>query len=386
MRVLIVLDAFRLGGAETLVAQLARVAKHADLELEVLGLHAPSPLCSALAPMLIEAGLDPQYLGATRTVDAVAFSRLVLRIKQSRPDIVHAHLEMAMTMALPAAALAGRPAVGTFHHVYRPLVGRAAIRERLAIEIATRSRAAIFVSRASMGSFAERYRRGRPVPRSWRVVHNGIDLDYFTPALPTTRPELPADLGLAGCRVVTIVAALRDFKGIVHAVQAWPAVSSRHPNARLLLVGAGAEEAALRAEVSTLGVDSSVIFAGMRSDIPEVLRGSEIALLPSIHGENLPTVLMEAGGCARPVVASDIGGIGDIVVHGETGLLVRSGDSDGIAVAVLQLLDDPDLAARMGLAGRIRMERLFDARAWAENLRELYEEAIARSPESGRQP
>ena len=63
---------------------------------------------------------------------------------------------------------------------------------------------------------------------------------------------------------------------------------SRHPNARLLLVGAGAEEAALRAEVSALGVDSSVIFAGMRSDIPEVLRGSEIALLPSITARTCP--------------------------------------------------------------------------------------------------
>ena len=81
----------------------------------------------------------------------------------------------------------------------------------------------------------------------------------------------------------------------------------------------------------------------MRSDIPEILRASEVVLLPSIYGENLPTVLMEAGGCGRPVVASDVGGISDIVADRETGLLVRPGDAAGIADAVVRLLDDRDL-------------------------------------------
>ena len=239
-----------------------------------------------------------------------------------------------MTLALPAAALAGRPGVGTFHHVHRPLSGRAAARERLAVEVATRSKAAIFVSQASLTSFADRYRPGRRVPKSWTVVHNGIDLDYFSPATEAS-PSLPADLGLSesappgGHRVVTLLAALRDFKGITHAVRAWPDVLARVPEARLLLVGSGSEEASLRAQVADLGLTESVVFAGMRSDIPEILRASEVVLLPSIYGENLPTVLMEAGGCGRPVVASDVGGISDIVADRETGLLVRPGDAAG---------------------------------------------------------
>ncbi|PRC57806.1 glycosyltransferase family 1 protein, partial [Mycobacterium sp. ITM-2017-0098] len=82
---------------------------------------------------------------------------------QGRYDIIHAHLEMAMTLAVPAAALTGRPAVCTFHHVARPLEGRAAWRERLAVEAATRSRRALFVSEASRRSFAENYRpKGMP--------------------------------------------------------------------------------------------------------------------------------------------------------------------------------------------------------------------------------
>lgn len=384
MRVLTVVDAFRLGGAETLIAQLGRVAADADIDLQVLSILDRGPDRSALEPLLREVGLEPQYLGVRRTLDPTAVPRLVSFIRASGADVVHAHLEMAMTLALPAAALAGRPGVGTFHHVHRPLSGRAAARERLAVEVATRSKAAIFVSQASLTSFADRYRPGRRVPKSWTVVHNGIDLDYFSPATEAS-PSLPADLGLSesaplgGHRVVTLLAALRDFKGITHAVRAWPDVLARVPEARLLLVGSGSEEASLRAQVADLGLTESVVFAGMRSDIPEILRASEVVLLPSIYGENLPTVLMEAGGCGRPVVASDVGGISDIVADRETGLLVRPGDAAGIADAVVRLLDDRDLAEAMGRAGRQRMERLFDAHGWAASLRGVYETAMGSS-------
>ncbi|WP_395729535.1 glycosyltransferase family 4 protein [Nakamurella sp.] len=381
MRVLTVVDALKLGGAETLIAQLGRVSADAGIELSVLSLHGRSPERSKLEPLLRESGVEPEYLDVRRTLDVSGFRRLVGYLKQTKPDIVHAHLEMAMTMAIPAARRAGIPAVGTFHHVHRPLSGRASGRERLAVEIATRSAAAIFVSQASLVSFADRYRRSKPVPASWTVVHNGIDLDYFTPAPDGGVTALPAGLG-AGLDptgngpVVTILAALRDFKGITHAIDAWPAVLAEQPTARLLLVGSGEQEPALRAQVARLGLTGSVVFAGMRSDVPEVLRGSDLVVLPSIYGENLPTVLMEAGGCGRPVVASDVGGISDIVADGETGLLVPPGDSPGIAAAILRLLADPDLRERMGQAGRRRMERLFDARLWARSLHVVYQKAI----------
>lgn len=379
MRVLTVVDALKLGGAETLIAQLGRVSAEAGIELSVLSLHGRSPERSRLEPLLRESGVEPEYLGVRRTLDVSGFRRLVGHLRQTRPDVVHAHLEMAMTMAIPAARRAGIPAVGTFHHVHRPLSGRASGRERLAVEIATRSAAAIFVSQASLNSFAERYRRSRPVPASWTVVHNGIDLDYFTPQAGGGMAPLPADLGLdpAGTGpVITILAALRDFKGITHAIDAWPAVLAGQPTARLLLVGSGEQEQSLRAQVARLGLAGSVIFAGMRSDVPDVLRGSDLVVLPSIYGENLPTVLMEAGGCGRPVVASDVGGISDIVADGETGLLTPPGDSPAIAAAVLRLLADADLRDRMGEAGRRRMERLFDARLWARSLHAVYRKAI----------
>ena len=125
MRVLTVVDAFRLGGAETLIAQLGRVAAQADLDLQVLSILDRGPDRSALEPMLRDVGLEPHYLGVRRTLDPTAVPRLVSFIKHSGADVVHAHLEMAMTLALPAAALAGRPGGG-----HLPPRAPAAVRSR----------------------------------------------------------------------------------------------------------------------------------------------------------------------------------------------------------------------------------------------------------------
>ena len=110
MRVLTVVDAFRLGGAETLIAQLGRVAADADIDLQVLSILDRGPDRSALEPLLREVGLEPQYLGVRRTLDPTAVPRLVSFIRASGADVVHAHLEMAMTLALPAARWPDGPA------------------------------------------------------------------------------------------------------------------------------------------------------------------------------------------------------------------------------------------------------------------------------------
>jgi glycosyltransferase involved in cell wall biosynthesis len=373
VRVLTLLDAFRLGGAETLIAQLGRVATAAGFEMDVLSLLAPSEERSKIAPLLIEAGLRPQYLGITRTLDLRAPGALAKAIRKSGADVVHAHLEMAITLGVPAARLAGRKAICTFHHVHRPLPGRAAWREKLAVEMASRSFRTIFVSEASRISFAEKYRKNGVIPPNWVVVHNGVDLAHFSPGPGVMPPEF----GVAGRPVVTVLAAHRDFKGITHAVEAWPLVRASRPDARLLLVGSGNETESLRRQVAVGGLTEDVIFAGARSDVVDILRASDVVLLPSIYGENLPTALIEAAGCAKPVVASRIGGIPDIVDDGRTGLLTPPGDAAAIARALLTLLDEPVRRKAIGEAARVHVEEHFDAMKWARQLRMLYETGAA---------
>jgi glycosyltransferase involved in cell wall biosynthesis len=223
-----------------------------------------------------------------------------------------------------------------------------------------------------MRGFSRRYRR-RP---NWQVVRNGIDLSEFSPRTS----ELPGDLGVpVGAQVVAFVAAMRAPKGHADAVAAWPAVLARAPQARLLLVGSGPEEGRLREQVTALGLQERVVFAGVRSDIAGILRASSLALLTS-ETEALPTTLIEAAACGRAAVAMSVGGVPEVVEHGRNGLLVERGNVDGIASAVADLLLDDDRREAMGLAGRdLALER-FDMHGWARRLRSVYDRARAGRP------
>ncbi|MEQ6901074.1 glycosyltransferase family 4 protein [Nocardioides sp. YIM 152588] len=373
VRVLTLIDAFRMGGAETLLAPLAVAARDAGLELDIVAVGPASHNAAKTVEILRDSGIEPRNLGVKRLLDPTAVPRLVAEIRRSRCDVVHAHLEMAMTLAVPAAAIARRPAVCTFHHVQRPLEGRAAQRERLAVAAATRSRGAVFVSQASLDSFHRAY-RPTATPPNWSVVHNGIDLTLYRPG--PADPEVRAALGGGAEHVVVVPAAFRDFKGIPVALSAWPAVRARFPDAVLALVGGGELEDDLRKRVADLGLHDAVRFAGVRSDMPDVYRAADVVLLPSTHGENLPTVVMEAGASGKPVVASAIGGIPDMVVPGETGLLVPPHDPAAIADAVAGLLADSPRSQALGAAAATHVDAHFSARAWVGNLRALYYDAV----------
>ncbi len=368
MKVLAVLDALNFGGAENLISTLARVGPAHEITLDVVSLAPASSGRDAWLPVLQAAGLRPRLLDISRLIQPQAVPRLTRAIRESGADIVHAHLEYAATLAPIAARLAERPCVCTFHHVPVPLTGRARLRERLAVAAASRSARVIFVSEASRRGFAASYR----VRSTWTVLHNGIDLTEFRPG---PRP-LPAELEIPlGAPVVTIVGRLGDGKGHSHAVAAWPAVLDGVPDARLLLVGDGDYEHALRRQAATLGVGHRVVFAGRRTDVAAILNGSTLSCLPT-RNEALPTALIEAAACGVPVVASAVSGVLEVIKDGETGLLVPYGDEQRLAAAVIALLQDAGRRTAMGRAARRLAEERFDADTWAARLRDIYRAAL----------
>lgn len=364
-----VVDSLSLGGAERVLATLAGAAPAAGFDFEVLSLGPPTGPAAVMRPLLESAGLRLTFLDIPRLTSPTAVPSLRRAISASGADVVHAHLEYAATLSLPAARRLGRPVVCSFHHVPHPLRGREAVKERLAVEVAGRSSAVVFVSAASLAGFAARYRR-RP---NWTVIPNGVDLSAFDPA----PAALPADLPVpAGAPVAVFVGALRPRKGQDHAINAWPLVLRRAPEARLVLVGSGSQEPALREQAAAAGVTDRVVFAGARVDVATIVRASTLALLPS-ENEALPTTLLEAAACGRPAVATAVGGIPEAVRDGETGLLVPVGDAGALAEAVCTLLEDSSRREAMGRAARQLAERRFGADVWAANLRGLYD-AVSR--------
>ena len=209
-----------------------------------------------------------------------------------------------------------------------------------------------------------------------RLQPMGVHADGFGRPAPSLVREGPAP---HGGDFVLFVGRLVEKKGTVHLVRAMPAVRERHPGIRLVLVGSGPEEAALRAEVSRLGLDGLVAFLGHRPhpDVVAHLHRCRVAAVPSIvdrHGETegMPTVVVEAMAAGVRVVASAVDGIPDVVRHGENGWLCREKDPADLAEKLLLALDDPPESDVVRSA--VRTARLYD---WAEVARH-YMDALAR--------
>lgn len=365
MKILHVIDGLNDGGAERLLACLAR--SDSGVESSVASLSAPTDATASQARILQEAGLVPSYIGVGRLLEPRATAAVAAEVMRSGCDVVHAHLEYSTVLAARAVRRTGHPFVSTLHHtVSRDSPLRERLKERWALRAAGRAGTSLFVSQASLQAAERLYgRRGA----DWRVIYNGVDMDGFTPPRHDGRAALPPELGVpAGAPVVAMVAALREPKGHRTAFQAWPAVRSAVPGAVLLVVGEGTEQEQLRA-----AAPEGVVLAGRRSDVAAILRGAAVALQTS-YTEALPTALIEAAACGAAVVATDVGGTREVVQDRLTGLLIPPRNARATAAAVVELLTDDPLRSALATAGRDRVVDLFDHRSWGRRLAGLYHE------------
>jgi glycogen(starch) synthase len=170
---------------------------------------------------------------------------------------------------------------------------------------------------------------------------------------------------------------LDRIKGFDIALTAFVSVVRRFPKARLVIAGDGPERAELEGQAARLGVEASVEFVGwVRPDeVPAVMNSATMVVIPS-RNEGLPNVAKEAALLARPVVATDVGGNPEAVVHGETGLLVGKEDSCALATTINFLLEHPEVAAAMGRAGCLRAQQLFGLERYIDAYDVLYRRLI----------
>jgi glycosyltransferase involved in cell wall biosynthesis len=272
----------------------------------------------------------------------------------------------ALLPALPAARLAGaRAALSTEHVVLAPAsryplgkaaVGRLIRRANRSLDVITTT------SEYARRTYMENY--GAPASK---VVNLGtaVPLDAF--GAPSDRDGVRRGLGIGARDVVALtVGRLHEGKGLQRAIEAVPAIRSRFPAFRLVLVGSGPLEEALRNRARSAAPEGSVIFTGRRTDVPALLAAADLSLLAS-DSETAGLSVIEAMAAGLPVVATDVGGVREAVEHGETGVLIRPADPGAIVEGVLTVLDRPDRGAAMGRAGRRRArdrfgtERLLDA-------------------------
>jgi glycosyltransferase involved in cell wall biosynthesis len=214
------------------------------------------------------------------------------------------------------------------------------------------------------------------------VVHDGIDLAGFRPT--RSAAEVRAALGMDACDpVIGITANVNPWKGQEILVRAVAELSADFPRLGCLVVGGlvrGAEPylAGMEAFVAERGLGSRVRFVGARSDIADIVASLDVLVHASITPEPFGRVLIEGMALGRPIVATAGGGVPEIVVDGQTGLLVPGGDVGAMAAALRRLLGDPALRQRFGAAGLARARSHFSLESYVAGVEAVYDAVLAR--------
>jgi glycosyltransferase involved in cell wall biosynthesis len=285
-------------------------------------------------------------------------------LRRRRPDVFHAHLTwpLGAKNAMLAAILARRPAVIATAHLFLDVEITRAMRlqERLIGMAADRL---LVVSRDT----GRRMHRALGWPLSkMEVIRNAVDAHAVQrPPDPALRRALSGD---GDAPLVLVIARLDVQKGHRYVL----AAAAQVPGAVLVVAGDGPERAGLEALAGELGIADRVRFLGWRDDVPELLAVSDLVVLPSLY-EGLPVSVLEAMAAGRAVVATAVGGTDEAVEDGESGLLVRPRDADGLAAAIRRLLQDNGLRDRLAAAGRARVERDFSAAAMVARITDVYD-------------
>jgi glycosyltransferase involved in cell wall biosynthesis len=208
-------------------------------------------------------------------------------------------------------------------------------------------------------------------------IYNGVDVKRFSPRPPSLHLRralsLPED-----ALVVGSVGRFVPFKGYASLIDAARQVQNSKPGVHWVLVGEGPLRGELESQNLSLGMKSQVHFTGWRDDVPDILALCDLFVLPSL-GEHFGRVLIEAMAMGKPMVATDAGGVPEIVIPDETGLLVPPGQPEALAAAVLSLLRDPERAARLGEAGRRRAEGVFSLERHVDGVEHVYQNLLQKS-------
>jgi glycosyltransferase involved in cell wall biosynthesis len=351
-------------GGQVVALQLAHAARGAGHTAEFV-----APARGAFTELAERDGFRVHLLDLNRVVHLSAALRLARLLRGA--DVLHTHAGIAAnTLGRPAARAAGVAVVSHMHieNYFPASPWRAAVHRALDNATARLCARIVAVSEDTRRALV---RQGYPV-RRLEVVHNGLDVA----SLPSADGNgLRAELGIPdGAPLVGEIARLCDVKGQRELI----AALAELPEARLVLVGRDLEQGGAYAErlerqAEELGVRDRVVFAGYRDDPHAVLRQLDVVALPS-WTEGLPLVVLEALAHGRPVVATPVGGTPELVTDGVTGLLVPPRDPHALAAALRRLLDDPELARRLGEAGRERVAQDFSASKMGQRVLEIYEE------------
>ncbi len=298
--------------------------------------------------------------------------RMVAYLRRVRPVIVHGYLFWAYVLGTWAARLARVPIVVSSRRSLGQF--KAGKTHYLAMERLANALTDVWIANAEAVR-ADAIRQEKLLPDRIVVIPNGVS--PFDNGLPMDRQEIKDRLGIpTQARVILTVSNLISYKGHEVLLEAASRVIRDLPDALFLWAGDGLIRPELELKIQRIGLTGAIRVLGVRADVADLLRISELYVHPS-YQEGCPNAILEALAAAVPVVATEVGGVPEIVIHEHTGLLVRAGDPDRLATAILQMLSDPRQARTMAEKGKADVLVRFSVEGMVRATETLYSKLLA---------
>ena len=344
----------KIAGAERSTVSLCRGLSARGHQVSLLVKYSHALLDTARAE-----GVDATSMRFAGKLNLLAVGRLMRWFRGHDIELVATQLSTASLWGTLAARALGVPSVATVR----------ALNSKTCYVFADRI---IAVSHAVKAHLIEQGIAAEKI----RVVYNGVDLDKFAPC--ARRDRAKCALGLpADALVVGVVAHLSEKKGHKWFLESIAPLLRNDAKLRVILLGEGELRAPLEAQVRALNLGERVVFAGFQADVVPWMNATDIVVLPSLSKEGFGRVLVEAGAMSLPVVGSDIGGIGEVIVPDETGFIVAPGDVAALRGALWSLIENRELREKMGASGRARAQREFSQERMVAQTERVYRELLA---------
>ncbi len=317
--------------------------------------------------------------------DLRALVNLIRVIRREKPDIVHTHTAKAGFVGRLAAKLTGVPIIiHTFHgHVFHSYFGYLRTKFFLWLERLMAKFTDVIIT---VGEQQRREIVGYKIAEEEKVISVPLGLDLKPFVRTDADPEwLPRKLGLTpGTLLVGIVARLVPIKNHLCFLKAARVIAGKMDNVCFLIIGDGELRERLEQKTREFGLESKVVFMGFQHNLTKIYSGLDVVTLSSFN-EGLPVALIEAMAAGKPVVSTDVGGVRDLILDGDNGLLVPSDDHRALALAIMYLLAKPRRREMMGKAGRRKAYPLFDKNRLLEDIDRLYRSLLTKE-KAGKHP
>ncbi|MDO4636250.1 MAG: glycosyltransferase [Lautropia sp.] len=364
MRVMLMTDEMEVGGSQRQIVQLAMGLKSRGIECTVLYYIRPS----FLVDRLHEAGIPTIRVNKRRRIDIRFVAELRKAIGHWSPDILHCYsftAELWGAVVIQSLPPSRRPALitsirGTYEWYSKQ-------QWNMKRWVSRHSQAIISNSREG-AEYAARH-MDWPIGR-FSVVHNGVDI---------VAPD-PGDVAamrqhyLSPARFDTLllfVGRLVEHKNLPRLLEAFAQVARQRPGTRLLLAGSGPLQDDLLARIKELALRDQVLLLGERNDVPTLMAAADLLVAPSLR-EGMSNVILEALGLGLPVLATRVGGTPEVIEHGQDGMLIEPTDTQALAHAMLQLIDDPTMRRTLGQAGREKVLKQYSPPAMVSAMLKEY--------------